>query len=307
MKRIISKKDEGLFLQLFTRDGYVLNFTTNEFDVFTTNSIGVALCAMYRMSKGKSLVAYLSKASDEDRTKLLTDLFAYYEENMEYEFNEDYKDDSWWGSNSRYDEKYAKCYQQCKEIIDRLNGVSSVVESAAEDLIEMFSSEYMTQQIKLMVSMQKTNPTEAIGKAKELIESCCKTILDEMGIPWSKNDDVAQLSGKVLKELNLLPDNVQPSDPGADSIKAVLGNLRAIPSKLAELRNPYGSGHGKSASFVGLEERHAKLAVGCSITFVDFVWSTYESTKRDKSVSFLYGAKVRVVPNEAGSNTLIIE
>ncbi len=307
MKRIISKKDEGLFLQLFTRDGYVLNFTTNEFDVFTTNSIGVALCAMYRMSKGKSLVAYLSKASDEDRTKLLTDLFAYYEENMEYEFNEDYKDDSWWGSNSRYDEKYAKCYQQCKEIIDRLNGVSSVVESAAEDLIEMFSSEYMTQQIKLMVSMQKTNPTEAIGKAKELIESCCKTILDEMGIPWSKNDDVAQLSGKVLKELSLLPDNVQPSDPGADSIKAVLGNLRAIPSKLAELRNPYGSGHGKSASFVGLEERHAKLAVGCSITFVDFVWSTYESTKRDKSVSFLYGAKVRVVPNEAGSNTLIIE
>ena len=137
----------------------------------------------------------------------------------------------------------------------------------------------MARQIKLMVSMQRTNPTEAIGKAKELIESCCKTILDEMGIPWSKNDDVSQLSGKVLKELDLLPDIIQPSDPGADSIKALLGNLRAIPSKLAELRNPYGSGHGKSASFVGLEERHAKLAVGCSITFVDFVWNTYESVK----------------------------
>lgn len=307
MANIISKKDEGAFLMLFNRDGYVLDFTTNEFDVFTTNSIGVALCAVYRMSKGKSLVAYLNKASDEDRTKLLTDLFVYYEENMEYEYNENYSDDSWWGSNSRYDEKYAKRYQRCKEIIDRLNGVSSVVESTAEDLIEKFSSEYMTQQIKLMVSMQKTNPTEAIGKAKELIESCCKTILDEMGITWSKNDDVSQLAGKVLKELDLLPANVQPSDPGADSIKAVLGNLRAIPSELAKLRNPYGSGHGKSASYVGLEERHAKLAVGCSITFVDFVWSTYESTKRDKNGSFLYGAKVRVVPNEAGGNTLIIE
>lgn len=45
----------------------------------------------------------------------------------------------------------------------------------------------------------------------------------------------------------------------------------------------FGSGHGKSASYVGLEERHAKLAVGCSITFVDFIWSTYESRKRASS------------------------
>lgn len=307
MANVISKKDEGVFLMLFNRGGYVLDFSTNEFDVFTTNSIGVALCAVYQMSKGKSLVAYLNKASDEDRTKLLTDLFAYYEENMEYEYNENYKDDLWWGSSSRYDEKYAKRYLQCKEIIDRLNGVSAVVESTAEDLIEKFSSEYMTQQIKLMVSMQKTNPTDAIGKAKELIESCCKTILDEMGITWDKNDDVPQLTNKVLDALNLLPSSVQPTDRGADAIKAILGNLRSIPSKLAELRNPFGSGHGKSASFIGLEERHAKLAVGCSITFVNFVWSTYESTKRDKSVSFLYGAKVHVEPNEAGGNTLIIE
>jgi len=306
MAGIVSKKDEGAFLMLFNRDGYVLNFTTNDFDVFTTNSIGVALCSTYHMSKGKSLVAYLNKASDDDRTKLLSDLFTYYEENMEYEFNENYIDDSWWGV-SRYDEKYAKRYQQCKAIMNTLNGVSTVVQNTAEDLKGKFSSDYLSQQIDLMVSMQATNPTEAIGKAKELIESCCKTILDEMGIPWTKNDDVPQLSGKVLKELDLLPDNIQASDPGADSIKAVLGNLRAIPSKLAELRNPYGSGHGKSASYIGLEERHAKLAVGCSISFVDFVWSTYESTKRNKSVSFLYGARVRVVPNEAGGNTLIIK
>ena len=44
-----------------------------------------------------------------------------------------------------------------------------------------------------------------------------------------------------------------------DAIKAVLGNLRAIPTKLAEIRNPFGSGHGKSASYQGLEIRHAKF------------------------------------------------
>lgn len=306
MSNVISKKDEGAFLLLFNRGGYVLDFSTNDFDVFTTNSIGVALCDTYRMSKGKSLVAFLNKASDEDRTKLLSDLFDYYESNMEYEYNENYQGVSW-SSGSKYDEKYAKLYQQCKAVMNSLNGISSVMQDTAEDLKAKFSSDYLKQQIDLMLEMQKTNPTEAIGKAKELIESCCKTILDEMSISWSKNDDVPQLTNKVLSALDLLPYNVQPTDQGADSIKAVLGSLRAIPSKLAELRNQYGSGHGKSASYVGLEERHAKLAVGCSITFVDFVWSTYESTKRDKNVSFLYGAKVRVVPNEAGGNTLIIE
>lgn len=283
MANIISKKDEGAFLMLFNRGGYVLDFSTNEFDVFTSNSIGVALCATFRLSKGRSLVEYLHRASDENRTKLLSDLFEYYEENMEYEFNPDYVEDSWLFNTSRYNETRAKQYRKCKAIMNELNGVSAVVQSAANDLKGKFSSEYLSQQIDLMVSMQKTNPTDAIGKSKELIESCCKTILDEMSIPWSKNDDVPQLANKVLDALDLLPSNVQPTDQGADSIRAVLGNLRAIPSKLAELRNPFGSGHGKSASFVGLEERHAKLAVGCSITFVDFVWSTYENIKKSYS------------------------
>ena len=102
-----------------------------------------------------------------------------------------------------------------------------------------------------------------------------------MGIAWDKNDDVPQLTNKTMNAPNLLPANVQATDQGADAIKAVLGNLRAIPTKLAELRNPFGSGHGKSASFQGLEERHAKLAVGSSITFVDFVWSTFVKQQKD--------------------------
>lgn len=277
----MTRQEEGTFLMLFNRSGYVLNFSTNDFDVFTTNSIGEALCAKYGISKGKSFIAYLNSTSEENRFKLISDLFHYYEDNMEYEYNKDYEDDLYWGSSiSRYDERYARIYEKCKAIMDRLEGGSSVIIKTADNLKGKFSSEYMSQQIELMVSMQSTNPTNAIGMAKELIESCCKTILEDLGIAWSKTDDVPQLTNKTMDALNLLPANVQETDPGADSIKAVLGNLRAIPSKLAEIRNPFGSGHGKSASFQGLEERHAKLAVGSSITFVDFIWSTYENQKK---------------------------
>lgn len=279
---IITKKEEGAFLLLFNRDGYVLDFSNNSFDVFTTASIGEAIQTKYGLSKGKSLVAYLGEASDTDRTKLLIDLFHYYEENMEYEFNESYEDIGWWGSISRYNDKYAGLYHKCKEIVDRLEGSTVVITKTAEDLKLKFSSEYLSRQIDLMVRMQTTDPTNAIGMAKELIESCCKTILDELGIAYAKTDDVPQLADKTMSALNLLPSNVQPTERGADAIKAVLGNLRAIPTKLAEIRNPFGSGHGKSASFQGLEVRHAKLAVGSSITFVDFVWSTYEEAIKSK-------------------------
>lgn len=100
---------------------------------------------------------------------------------------------------------------------------------------------------------------------------------------FSKDKDGRKVQNNTLENLNLLPSNVQSTDRGADAIRAVLGNLRAIPTKLAEIRNPFGSGHGKSASFQGLEIRHAKLAVGSSVTFVDFIWSSYESQNSSKN------------------------
>lgn len=219
---IISKKEEGTFLLLFNRGGYVLDFTNNTFDVFTTASIGEAIQTKYGMSKGKSLVAYLNDAGDADRTKLLVDLFRHYEEEMEYEYNKDYEDDFYWSSTSRYDEKYAKIYLKCKEIVDRLEGGTVAIVKTAESLKDKFSSDYLSRQIDLMVQMQVSDPTNAIGMAKELIESCCKTILDELGIAYTKDDDVPQLAGKTMDALNLLPANVNPNDRGADAIKAVL-------------------------------------------------------------------------------------
>lgn len=273
---IITKKEELIFIMLFNRAGYVLNFNTNDFDKFTMDSIGEKLCEKYGHSKGKSLIAYLNEASDEDRSKLMIDLFEYYELYMEFEYNKEYVIR---GFGEDYNEKYAELYKLCKTIIDRINVSNNVISTTAVNLKVNFSSEYISKQIDLMISMQAENPTNAIGIAKELIESCCKTILDDLGVSWSKTDDVPQLTNKTLDALSLLPSNIQATDQGVDSIKAILGNLRAIPSKLAELRNPFGSGHGKSASFEGLEERHAKLAVGSSVTFVEFVWSTYENQK----------------------------
>lgn len=279
----ISKTEIGAFLKLFNRNGYVLDFSTNDFDVFTLDSIGEALCEKYQMSKGKSLTAFISEAPYPKQIKLISDLFTHYEVNFadEYTTNDD-------GSpiygNYRYNAEYAICYKKCKEIMGRISGdvITLPLAHNAEVLKTKFSSLYLSQQIDLMTKMQSENPTDAIGKAKELIESCCKTILDDKNIEWDKNWDVGKLAGETLKHLKLMPDNIPETAPAATEMKSLLGHLRAIATSLAILRNPYGSGHGKSATYKGLEERHAKLAVGSSITFVSFLWDTHERRKADE-------------------------
>lgn len=270
-----SKIEIGTFLRLFNRGGYVLDFSTNDFDNFTMDSVGVALCCKYNMSKGKSLTAYIDQASADDAEKLLKDLLTYYEENYEWEYTENSDEDTY-GYYRQYNAEYARLYKKCRAYMDRVLNIATPLAPNAVKLQEKFSSEYLSKQIDLMLKMQVENPTDAIGKAKELIESCCKTILDNKNVSWDKNWDMSKLTGETLNLLNLTPKTIPDTDPVSENIKAVLGNLRGITTKLAEIRNPYGSGHGKSASFTGLEIRHAKLAVGCSITFVTFLWDTYE-------------------------------
>jgi len=258
----LSQIEKGVLMKLFNRGGYVLNFSTNDFDVFTLKSVGIPLCEKYKQSKGKSLMAYISEASEDDTIKLLKDLLDYYEVHYVYEIENG--------------DEYSKLYVQSKHIIDHILFNKNPLASFGKELKEKFSSTYLSTQIDLMLRMQNENPTEAIGKAKELVESCCKTILDENGIEWDKNWDVGQLSSATMKLLKLMPKDIPDNAPATAEIKAILGNLRAIASNLAALRNPYGSGHGKSATYKGLEERHAKLAVGSSITLVSFLWDTYE-------------------------------
>lgn len=256
----LTSVEKGAFLRLFNRDGYVLDFSTPSFNAFTMESVGVALCEKYGLSKGRSLARYIYEASSQDSTKLLVDLFNHYELNVY--------------PNER--QEYQKQYNTCKQIINKILPQINGVQLPTDNLKKAFSSEYISKQLDIMLQMQRENPTEAIGKAKELIESCCKTILERFNEEYDKNWDITKLVDVTVKLLKITPNDIPEDIPEAKSMKAILGNLRAIATNIATLRNVYGSGHGKSASYKGLQERHAKLAIGSSMTLVNFLWDSYE-------------------------------
>jgi hypothetical protein len=52
--------------------------------------------------------------------------------------------------------------------------------------------------------------------------------------------------------------------------------LATVSQSLAELRNLYGTGHGKGGRTKGLSPRHAKLAVGAAATLAVFLFETHK-------------------------------
>lgn len=263
--------EKGTLVKLFNRSGYILDFTTPDFDAFTLDSVGVPLCQRYGMSKGKSLIAFVAEANEADAYKLLADLLTYYETQYR-QFESETSDSDVFGLSSG---AYKRLYINCKEIIEKYKKTeaNTVIAKAVE---ESFSTVYMSQQIKLMLGCQETYPAEAIGKAKELVESCCRTILTKRDVLIDKEWSFQQLVNKVFDVLDVLPNKVDGKSPIAGSLKQMYGSLKGIVNPIAEIRNAFGTGHGRIADFQGLDSRHAKLLVGISITLTQFLWSTHE-------------------------------
>lgn len=284
----MTQTEKGYFLRLFNRGGNIPGFNVTEFNAFTMASIGLPLCEHYGVSKGKSLTRYVYEASDEESSKLLLDLLNNYEENYpHFHYDTGYGDEDeiapiWVQIGNNKEPEYKKIYEKCKGVADRLRS-NQFTNDAANNLKEAFSSEYINKQIDIMLTMQKEHPTEAIGKAKELIESCCKAILEVHNQPIVKDWDLTRLTREAMGVLKLLPKYVDSNDPAAETLKAMLAALSQIAHRTAELRNPYGSGHGKNPAFIGLEERHAKLVVGSALALVNFIWDSHLSMQSNIS------------------------
>lgn len=72
-------------------------------------------------------------------------------------------------------------------------------------------------------------------------------------------------------------DDIDVEVRAATYIKQILGSLASIVQGIAEVRNAYG--HGKASGFVGLQPRHAKLAVGAPSTLAIYLLETHEMKK----------------------------
>src|SRR5690606_34263817 len=175
----------------------------------------------------------------------------------------------------------------------KITGKDAIVKRG-HDIKQIMNAEYVTQQISLMESSIESAPHVAIGVAKELIETCCKSIFDEREETYDKNWDLPRLMKETTKLLKLTPEDIPNETKAANSIKQILGSLSSVVQGISEIRNEYGSGHGKDGKFRGLQPRHAKLAVGAATTLAIYLLETNQLKKKKIFLSYLDPVENRI-------------
>lgn len=132
-----------------------------------------------------------------------------------------------------------------------------------ENLAEITTSSHVDSVPELMRHARRirggleSDPEQAIGSAKELIETVMKAVLDD---PDSR-DDVPKLVKRTRSKLGL---DVSDAIP-----KRMVSNLSQLVVGIAELRNSVGTGHGRAGSQEP-DAPIARLAVDSAIALSRF-------------------------------------
>lgn len=132
---------------------------------------------------------------------------------------------------------------------------------------------------RIQAALQDDDPELAVGTAKELVEAVCKQLLADASVTPDTEWSLEKLYKEAAKTISLDVDSVGDARPGAESIKKVLRGLALVVSGTAELRNRFGTGHGRHLRS-GLQARHAEFVAGCSLTVARFLLATRTERRR---------------------------
>lgn len=278
MTDIISKKTRLEFREYFVTT--TLRHVSREFD-----AADVACDANYNSSEAgarRSLVEQYYHSVDFSSWRDVRKVLRVYENVMLS--LEDRIKSPLSGNEDKYAERTFTILTRCLER-DRLlysdekirpaTGAPAVEELA--HTAHALDAQVLQQQIERMRNAVDGDPDLAIGTAKELLETTCKTILADYAVQADPSWDMTRLVKEARAVLRLVPQDVPDIAKGADIVKRLLSNLGQVSQGLAELRNLYGTGHGKDGRAKGLSSRHARLAVACASGLATFLFETHQA------------------------------
>ena len=255
----MDKVEVGGFLRLFNRGGYVLDFSTNDFDTFTLESVGVALCQKYQLSKGKSLVAFCEEAPTEQVDKLLFDLLTYYEFHCINKYGED---------------KYLSLYERCKKVFDKEKNTMQIEIPA----IVIVNREYIRDiSTRAMRDVESGEYDSAITKSRTLLEEAFCYVIENKGVEPSQKGNINKLYKQVKELYNM------HADCGVDKrINELLSGLEKIINAISEMRNKNSDSHGVGQKRIAISGHHARLFVNSAMTLADFILSIGNNRSEQK-------------------------
>lgn len=192
----------------------------------------------------------------------------------------DVRPDDIYGSSKAWDGFVRNMQHDGYEVTDagHVTTVASAPWLDSGILAGLRSPEAIVEQLERIRTGLGSDPALAVGSAHDLIESTAKTVLSERGVPWNdRKDDLPALVNKAQEALGLRAVTVTPGPDGAEPVRRILGAAASMAIGVGELRNRYGTGHGRHGQS-GLRARHARLAVHAAMTWCLLMLDTLQDS-----------------------------
>lgn len=149
--------------------------------------------------------------------------------------------------------------------------------------------EVIQQQVSAIEDAIERVPDFAFDLAKTLVESVCKTILEDIGRPADPNWDAPRIMRETTTFLAMLPPGHPNAAKARDSISKTLNGLHTAVQGLCELRNDYGlASHGRDGFSARLGLQQATLAAQAADTIVSFLYGIHRDALRQAPSARVY-------------------
>ena len=151
------------------------------------------------------------------------------------------------------------------------------MDGAREVLEEFPAAVQIRHQVEAIEeAIGRRQPAVAFDMAKTLIETTCKTVLNDKGVQHDDQWECPKLLKETLKQLQLVPDEHATASAASESLRRVGQGLATAVQGLCELRNHEGAAsHGRDAFATTLGPVQAELAARAADAVVRFLWSVH--------------------------------
>lgn len=173
-------------------------------------------------------------------------------------------------SGSDWDEHYAEASKMLG-LLDRMADSRDTVDLPLGSVSDPAA---IREQLERLNSIGDSDPHQVISYAKSLIESTCKVVLKELNRPYDEKSAIPSLIRGAQKALKIHPDTIAPTQKGRATTIRALSNLSQVALAVAELRNEYGTDHGRTHPSEPLRPRHARLARNMATAYCEFLLDT---------------------------------
>jgi hypothetical protein len=155
-------------------------------------------------------------------------------------------------------------------------GRSSSVVDALVSTVAVIDFDTVNRDLDRALASTETDPEDAVTSACSVVESVCRSVLIELGLPLPPKKDIQGLYQAVREPLGLTPDKGGVADEIASDVRAILGGLNSVVNGVGALRTHGGDAHGRERGYRRVDPRIARLAIHSASTVSLFLVETWQ-------------------------------